>query len=184
MAPSTIPEDEDAIAYGNESGSSVVSRITSAITAPKASSITQQAVQAFAPKIAPQTQVPSSNETKVNTATYPTTESALPDQFVAERSLPATTTDSSTSVALQTQDGSVPKIGFFQKTTTWVKENPGKTILVAGGLVAGGILVAKVLGGSKSTNGLSGLPSKPKKKRKHNNRRKQKQSRVKRQILL
>jgi hypothetical protein len=190
LAPSTIPEDEDAFTYDDaSSSSSVVSKITSAITAPKTSSIVQQAAQAFAPKLSQQTQpytqtkVPTSNEAKVYTSPAPISESALPDQFIADRSLPATTADPATSTALQTQDSSVQKAGFFQKTTTWVKQNPGKTLLVAGGIVAGGMLVAKVLGGSKSTNGLSGLP-KSRKKRKQKNRRKQKQSRVKRQILL
>ncbi|MBK8292315.1 MAG: hypothetical protein IPK96_16630 [Flammeovirgaceae bacterium] len=35
----------------------------------------------------------------------------------------------------------VQKTGIVQKTTTWVKANPGKSLLVAGGIITGGLLL-------------------------------------------
>lgn len=73
---------------------------------------------------------------------------------------PATTEAQSTAV----QAASNGQPGFVQKTTTWVKANPGKSILIAGATVAGGIVIAKMIGGSSKGNTVNGLPAKPKKK--------------------
>lgn len=65
--------------------------------------------------------------------------------------------------------------GFLQKTTTWVKQNPGKSLLIAGAVAGGSLLLVKTLGGSgKPVNGMSGLPgnhSRRKKKRKPKHRK-------------
>jgi hypothetical protein len=195
-APASISEDEDAIANDSPSASqpsssSIVSKIASAVTTlPKI----QQSIQSFAPKTASQqtqqnTQTYSeptqstSNETEINTSPAPGAESILPSQYTADGSVPATTESSATGTALQTQNNSPQKEGFLQKTTTWVKQNPGKSLLVAGGIVAGGYLVMKAFsGGSKGTNGLNGPPKKKKTKQKKDYA--QPKTKVKRQILL
>jgi hypothetical protein len=195
-APASISEDEDAIANDLPStsqppSSSIVSKIASQVTTlPKI----QQSIQSFAPKTAQQqtqqnTQTYSeptqstSNETQVDTSPAPGAESVLPDQYAADRRMPATTESATTSTALQTQNTTPQKEGFLQKTTTWVKQNPGKSLLVAGGIVAGGFLIAKAMSGGSHTNGLNGTPNKPKTKRK-NYSKKNKKNKVKRQILL
>jgi hypothetical protein len=197
-APASISEDEDAIANDSSSttqpqqSSSIVSKIASAVTTlPKI----QQSIQSLAPKAAPQQTQQStqtyteqsetiSNEAQANTSSATSTESVLPDQYTADRRMPATTESATTSTALQTQNDAPQKEGILQKTTTWVKQNPGKSLLVAGGIVAGGILLVKAFsGGPKSTNGLNGTPHKPKTKRK-NYSKKNKKNKVKRQILL
>lgn len=191
-APASISEDEDAIANDLPSPSqpSIVSKIASAVTTlPKL----QQSIQSFAPKAAPQqtqqnTQTyseptQSTNETQVNTSPVPGAESVLPDQYAADRRMPVATENATTSTALQTQNDTPQKEGFLQKTTTWVKQNPGKSLLVAGGIVAGGFLIVKAVSGGSNANGLNGTPSKPKTKRK-NYSKKNKKNKVKRQILL
>jgi hypothetical protein len=212
-APATIPEDEDAFTYDDAQtqSSSVVSKITSAITAPKTASIVQQA-QSLVSKVAPQIATPKApiqpapkapvqqatpqaqtsaqqkvttqNEAKINSQPPSTAQSVLPTEYTADRNLPASTQNAETTTALQTQDTTPQKEGFFLKTTNWVKQNPGKTLLITGGIVAGGILIAKAMSG-KSTNGLNGVPkSKRKRKKSKGKTRKQKSKSVKRQILL
>lgn len=61
--------------------------------------------------------------------------------------------------------------GFIQKTTTWVKQNPGKSLLIAGAVAGGGFLLVKSLTGSGKQpvnvmNGLQGNNQRKKKKRK------------------
>ncbi|MFD0998693.1 hypothetical protein ACFQ21_05215 [Ohtaekwangia kribbensis] len=48
------------------------------------------------------------------------------------------------------------KPGIFQKTTTWVKDNPGKSLLIAGAVATGGFIVMRAMRGSKpGSNGQS-----------------------------
>jgi hypothetical protein len=83
--------------------------------------------------------------------------------------------------APESTPGSKPKDepGIFAKTTTWVKDNPGKSILIAGAVATGGFMVMRAISGNKHTSrgeSLSGLSiSKPpkysrKKKRKNTKR--------------
>lgn len=198
-APATIPEDEDAFTYDEPAPSQFapapkISAPSTARSFPLAPSITQKITSPFAPKPAPVLPQPgqsskavteSSNETEANTYSAASAESVLPDQFTADRRMPATTESATTSTALQIQDPAPQKEGFLQKTTDWVKKNPGKTLLVAGGIVAGGYLVIKAMSGSKgSTSGLSGLPRKRKQKRKGKKKHQRKRNKVQRQILL
>lgn len=56
--------------------------------------------------------------------------------------------------------------GFIQKTTAWVKLNPGKSLLIAGAVLGTGFLVIRGMQGSSTkSNGLSGLNQNRKKKR-------------------
>jgi hypothetical protein len=89
--------------------------------------------------------------------------SALPASASASRRIDTSAETQTQSTALQTT--SDQNQGFVQKTTTWVKANPGKAILIAGATVAGGFVLAKVLGGNKKGNSVSGLPQNAKKKK-------------------
>lgn len=55
--------------------------------------------------------------------------------------------------------------GIFAKATSWVKENPGKTALIAGAIVGGGYLLFKKKNASKPSS-LSGIRKHKKKKKK------------------
>jgi hypothetical protein len=44
------------------------------------------------------------------------------------------------------------KSGIFQKTTTWVKDNPGKSLLIAGAVATGGFMVMRAMGGRKQVS--------------------------------
>lgn len=87
---------------------------------------------------------------------------ALPTSTAASRRIGTGAETQTQSTAVQTTSNS--QEGFVQKTTTWVKTNPGKSILIASATVAGGIVLAKVLGGTKQGNAVNGVPAKPKKK--------------------
>lgn len=124
-----------------------------------------------------QSTVPSAFSPNTVIATAPT-------PFEAERRMPATIT-SETSTALQTQQDPSQKAGFMQRTTTWVKENPGKSLLVAGGVITGGFLLAKAMRSGASAKNLSGLPPKSKrKKRRHRSRKSGRKNKVTPQNLL
>jgi hypothetical protein len=86
-----------------------------------------------------------------------------------------------TSVAVQSQDDAAKKEGFLQKTTAWLKENPGKSLLIAGGIITGGFLLMR---GGSGTNGLEGLPKKSKRKKRKSYSRNSRKNKVKPQNLL
>jgi hypothetical protein len=158
-APATIPEDEDAFTYDDPAPSQVM---------PPTS---------FAP--AP-VETAKTNETQTNSSGATSAQPVLPTEYASDRRMPATTESATTSTAVQTQNPS-QKVGFLQKTTNWVKQNPGKSLLVAGGIAFGGYMLVKAMQGSShsSTNGLNGISKKSKKKR-----RSKKRNKVERQILL
>jgi hypothetical protein len=202
-APSSIPDDEDAFTYEDTSYSEPEAAPFT-LPAPIAAPIQNAVSKLVSNFIAPVSTQPQSGQ--VNTATLSTdtssntyedptdsssastAESALPDQLTPTGSRSLATQSTATNVATKNQSALSPKEGVLKKTTTWIKQNPGKSLLVAGGIVAGGILVVKALSSNtKSTNGLSGLPkSKSKDKKKVQRRKKhgQKHNKVKKQILL
>ena len=128
-------------------------------------------------------------DTQSNLSFAQYSQSTVPDQYTRSGNDPVTTGSGTTSTALQTQTDPAAKESFIQKSTTWVKANPGKTLLIAGGIVASGYLLMKTMrssNGDTNTNGLNGIQPKPrnnyyKRRRKKNQQGKQK---VKRQILL
>lgn len=103
-----------------------------------------------------------------------TSDAALPASTSASARITTGSEAQTQSTAVQTTTNQSP--GFIQKTTTWVKANPGKAILIAGATVAGGIVLAKVLGGNKNGSSVSGLPQKAKKKKKGKARKQKVQS--------
>jgi hypothetical protein len=176
-APAMISEDEDAIAYDAPAPYQ---------SAPPLTTKTQTTIPKTTLPFSPSSTSPY--ETKAITSSAAASQSILPDQYSADRRMPATTDDATASTAVQTQDGSTPKEGFLQKTTTWVKQNPGKSLLVAGGIITGGYLLSKAFsGGGSGTRGLDGIPSRRRKKhrkKKHSQKTRRRKSKLKPQNLL
>ncbi|MEX1239462.1 MAG: hypothetical protein WEB30_07085, partial [Cyclobacteriaceae bacterium] len=108
---------------------------------------------------------------------------ALPGADAVSRRATTDVTQTSENTAIQSK-GDAEK-GFVQKTTEWVKQNPGKTLLIAGGVAGGTFLLVKALQSKPKNNSLSGLPSKRKKKRKSKKgKSRPKKSKVANKILL
>lgn len=94
------------------------------------------------------------------------TQSTIPAANVARRmDTDVTTTTQSTS--LQPTGNNE---GFIKKTTTWVKTNPGKSLLIAGAILGTGFLAVKALTNKRKSGGLSGLSSDKRKKRRKKRR--------------
>jgi hypothetical protein len=178
--PANIPEDEDAMMAEETSApsqaSSLISKVTSAVTAAKP-------FVAAARSIVPaQKATTSTNETTQNySSTAETAQPVLSNESASSGAMLVPSEDASPSSAVQTQDNAT-KAGFLQKTTTWVKENPGKSLLVAGGVIAGGMLLMKAMRGGSATNGLNGTP--PKKSKAKKTKTAKTKTKVKAQNLL
>lgn len=165
-------------------GSSLISKVTSAVTASKP---LVSAVRSFAPALkAPVTTAPATinkNETTQNyTNASQATQPVLSNESASSGAMLVPGESTTPGDVVQTQNGS-EKAGFIQKTTTWVKENPGKSLLVAGGVITGGYLLMRAMRGGSATNGLNGVPPK-KKKRKYTKKSDGKKNKVKAQNLL
>ncbi len=78
-----------------------------------------------------------------------------------KNNLPATTQETTREVNTTAREGE----GFFDKATTWVKENPGTSVVIAGGVVLGVWGLSKMLGSKKQS--LSGAKRGRKKKGKN-----------------
>lgn len=164
-APATIPEDEDAFRY-EESPSTYSAPVT---TAPKQSLTTT---------------IKTNEATKIYSAPAATSKPVLSNESASSGAMLVPSESTSASDAVQTQDGS-ERTGFLQKTTTWVKANPGKSLLVAGGIITGGVLLMRAMRGGSGTNGLEGIP--PKKRKTQSKKKvgsKDKKTKVKAQNLL
>jgi hypothetical protein len=180
-APAVIPEDEDAFfdepkpAPITQQASSLISKLSTAV----------KSGQNIITATKPITQITTkTNETtQSSTAPVQTTQSVLPGQPAASASMLVPGEAATTSVAVQTQDDD-KKEGVLQKTTAWVKENPGKSLLVAGGIITGGYLLMNVMRGGSRTNGLEGLPKKTKRKNRKRYSRNSRKNKVKPQNLL
>jgi hypothetical protein len=126
------------------------------------------------------------NEKQLPTSTFTnpasTSQPALPASNSVSRRGATDVSKAQESNAVQNQEGR-PE-GFLHKTTTWVKQNPGKSLLIAGAAVAGSYMLVKAMQGSKSTNGLSGLPRKQKKRKKKRSKAKSIKNKVERTNLL
>jgi hypothetical protein len=89
---------------------------------------------------APATTIKTNEATKIYSTPAATSKPVLSNESASSGAMLVPSESTSTSDAVQTQDGS-EKAGFLQKTTTWVKANPGKSLLVAGGIITGGVLL-------------------------------------------
>jgi hypothetical protein len=101
---------------------------------------------------------------------------AVPDIYTASGG------DTTDVVKAPESDASIKpadKPGIFEKTTTWVKDNPGKSILIAGAVATGGFIVMRAMSGNKhssSGQSLSGFsinkpPKYSRKKKRKNTKR-------------
>lgn len=140
----TIPEDEEALI--NQEESSSASTPTPSYETPFAQSLT------------------------------PPAQSAVPASASAARRSPATTSVQNTqsSQTPATQEDKAAKMGFVQRTTEWVKKNPGKTLLIAGAVAGGTYLLLRPSPSKGNLNGLSGK-SGGKRKRKASKRKRNRQ---------
>jgi hypothetical protein len=111
---------------------------------------------------------------------------ALPAAASIARRATSTLVPATQNTAVQTTNaGSTAQpTGFVQKTTAWVKDNPGKTLLIAGGVIGAGVLLAKSMH-SKPKGGLNGTPRAPGKKGKNKGtkKNKSKNTQIKRIII-
>lgn len=130
------------------------------------------------------TTLKTNEATKIYSAPASPSQPVLSNESTASRAVLVPSESASSDNALQTQDGS-EKAGFLQKTTTWVKANPGKSLLVAGGIITGGVLLIRAIRGGSGTNGLEGIPPKKRKtKSKKKAGSKNKKEKVKAKNLL
>ena len=208
-APATIPEDEDAFSYNQpvkapiiQKATDLIAKVTSTVK-PVVATVTQalppKTIETVTqPKVTTTTTAPVKTVTPVTTAVTTKTNDTTKittNTTIAKAIQPVLSNEPTASGAMlvpsqsaspgsetQTSTGT-EKSGLLKKTTTWVKANPGKSLLVAGGIITGGLLLMRAMSGGSVTNGLEGLPTKKKKKKnkKHSGSKKQK---VKAQILL
>jgi len=132
---------------------------------------------------APATTIKTNETKKMYSASSQNTQPVLSNESASSGAMLVPGESASASDVVQTQDDS-EKAGFLQKTTTWVKANPGKSLLVAGGVITGGYLLMKAMRGGSGTNGLSGLPPKKKKRKYKSKKSDRRKSKVKSQNLL
>ena len=132
---------------------------------------------------APTTTTKTNETTKVYTAPAPTTQPVLSNESTSSGAMLVPSETATPGDAVQTSEASA-KAGFLQKTTTWVKENPGKSLLVAGGVITGGYLLMRAMRGGSATNGLNGVPAKQKKRKTKAKKASGKKNKVKTQNLL
>jgi hypothetical protein len=90
------------------------------------------------------------------------TEPVLPDKSTSNGSVPASGRKATESTTLPAKvDTTKKEEGFIQKTTGWVKENPGKSLLITGAITTGAYLFVKALSGNKNKAApLNGTPKK------------------------
>ena len=130
------------------------------------------------------TKIQTNATTKIYSAPSAISKPVLSNESASSGAMLVPGESASSGSAVQPQDAS-EKTGLVQKTTTWVKENPGKSLLVAGGIITGGVLLMRAMRGGSGTNGLEGVPKKRKKaKSKTKSGSKNKKEKVKAQNLL
>jgi len=181
-----ISESEDEVrddysepAPTAQPGSSLISKVTSAVTAAKP---LVSAARSFAPAPKAPATITKNETTQNYTNTSQATQPVLSNESASSGAMLVPSESATPGDVVQIQNGS-EKAGFIQKTTTWVKENPGKSLLVAGGVITGGILLMRAMRGGSATSGLNGVPPK-RKKRKYTKKSSGKKNKVKAQNLL
>ncbi len=112
-----------------------------------------------------------SNETKTSlspsTRAIQSIKSSLPGSSSIARRITTDVEQQTENTSVQASEDKPQEQGLVQKTTTWVKENPGKSLLIAGAVATGSYLIIKSMHGNKSKHSeVSGLPSQHTKKRK------------------
>lgn len=108
---------------------------------------------------------PASNEVQqIVTSPAPSGQSTLPASAdAADRRMPAIPEQATQNTSVQNTTGGAKPQGFLEKSTSWVKENPGKTLLIAGAVAGGGYLLVNALKSRKNGGAVSGIPKARKK---------------------
>jgi hypothetical protein len=84
---------------------------------------------------------------------------------------PTSYTSPEDSTGADTPGNPEPKPGIFQQAGTWIKENPGKSLLIGGGIVAAGLYIKGRMNSrsgparSRAVNGLNGVSARRKKRK-------------------
>jgi hypothetical protein len=131
---------------------------------------------------APQMTSSRMNESRTDFSNSKTSnQSTIPSRAASGGSMlvPGETTQENSEI--QNSQGD-QKVGVIEKTKQWVKENPGKTALIATGIITGGYMLMRAMRNKSSTHGLDGLTKRKKKKGKQETKvkkRKAKKSKVK-----
>jgi hypothetical protein len=176
-AKGNIPESEDEVREDDGA----------AITSDDSPSFLTQAMSTLTPIVAaartassllpnssggPQSSTPPSTQTETpyetpytaeDTASYDTPASAaVPDIHTASG---RNTTDVAKTGQTLPAVPPTDKQGFVEKTTGWIKENPGKSLAIAGAIAGTGYILVRSFGGNKAAQGLSGFTSGSKKRK-------------------
>jgi len=136
-----------------------------------------QAARSFIPVDLPSVPTVAKQQIQYNETTNQTA-NAAGSNTPARTAVPDIYTSSggNTSDGEQTTDNTAankPKSdeNFIQKTTTWIKDNPGKSIAIGAAVAGGSYLLIRAVKGSNHTGGqaMSGIPSRGKKRKKKRN---------------
>jgi hypothetical protein len=102
------------------------------------------------------------NEEQDSAPTDTGNKSVLPDRSSSGRGLPSASRKATENTTLPAKvEAPKKEEGFIQKTTGWVKENPGKSLLITGAITTGAYLLVKALSGNKNKAApLNGTPKK------------------------
>lgn len=183
----TIPDSEDEVRPddGTSDGSSVnvdsdpASWLTeTADSISRAASEVKPLVQAASSITKQQTQNNYETTTPAENIAnrIATTRTAVPDIYTAP--------GGNTSNVVPASEGGesnqpTNKPGLFEKTTTWVKDNPGKSLLIAGAIAGGGLIAMRAMGSKRSPSGGQSLSGFSKSKSLKYSRKKKQKSRKK-----
>jgi len=123
------------------------------------------------------------NESRTGTTNFnASNQSAISNRAASGGSMLVSSEQTKADDAVQASQGD-QKVGLFEKTKQWVKENPGKTALIAGGVITGSYMLMRAFRKKSSTQGLDGITRK-KKKKQYANESKSKTSKTKKKTKL
>jgi uncharacterized protein YoxC len=184
-ATATIPDDEDQLV--TDPIQSLVSKVSTVL--PAAASVSHAARQITQSLPALRTAAPAQSQTQNETqqivqaaASYaPAAVPAVPATTAVSRIITDTAVQpATTNTAVAAKTGEPEPKGFVQEKMAWIKDNPGKSLLIAGAVAGGAYLLVKAIKGNKAKAAeLTGAPSGMARSRSRNKRRKRYQGRPK-----
>ncbi|HEY9048274.1 MAG TPA: hypothetical protein VIN08_20345 [Ohtaekwangia sp.] len=178
-AASTATTDDD-MSWITRAASNVTQAANNVTDAAAKAAPFMQAARSNIPVVLPSVSMPTivkpqinnnneTNNTAANTAGGNTSAgTTVPDIYTSSGG--NTSDDNQTT---QNLPGVKPKSeeGFIQKTTTWIKDNPGKSIAIGAAVAGGSYMLVRLLKGSShnSPQAMNGIPSSGKKRKKKRN---------------
>ncbi|SKC47355.1 hypothetical protein [Ohtaekwangia koreensis] len=181
----TIAESEDEVRTDDDGGEVSPSAddnfswITDAAsTVSKAATAVTPLIQAARSGAQTQDQNETTNQGEDTASYYTPAGTAVPDLYTAPGG-------NSTGIEKTTQN--LPAVkptnekGIVQKTTAWIKDNPGKSVAIGAAIAGSGYLLVRSLGEKKytSSQGMSGIPHQRKKSKHKKKRSAKKRSKIK-----